>query len=476
MKRTKKITFFVVAVLVFTFSYLSIAGVSNYYGDKETVYVKGANDIRWGIDIQGGVEAVFTPDSTEVNTADVTDEQMAAAEAIINLRLVNKNITDSEVYTDNENNQIIVRFPWQSDETNYDPAQAVQEIGATAMLTFQSGTTYGEENIILQGSTDVESAEVAYDSEDSEYVVSLALTESGKALFAAATAQLYDPINPGTISIWMDETLISSPTVNDVITDGNASISGNFTIDTAKELADQINAGTLPFKLTVDDTKLKIISPSLGERALDVMVLAGLIALGIICLFLILVYRLVGFVASIALIGQIGGMLACTSGFLPSIDSFTLTIPGIAGIILSIGMGVDANIITAERIKEEIKKGKTIDGAVKEGFATSASAIFDGNITTVIIAMILMGIFGPTDVLWAKLLYPFMWLYNHSIGFIPGLEIANSITGSIYSFGFTLLIGVIFNFIMGVVASRLMVQGACGFKALRKPWLFGGAR
>jgi len=119
-KRSGKITFFVVAGLIFIFTYLSFFGVGNYYGDMKQVYIKGASDIRWGIDIQGGVEAIFTPAVSTSEMANITDEDMSSAETIINTRLVNLNITDSEVYTDNENKQIIVRFPWQSEETDYD--------------------------------------------------------------------------------------------------------------------------------------------------------------------------------------------------------------------------------------------------------------------------------------------------------------------------------------------------------------------
>jgi preprotein translocase subunit SecD len=215
----------------------------------------------------------------------------------------------------------------------------------------------------------------------------------------------------------------------------------------------------------------------MGEKALNVMLTAGVIAFAIICLMMVAKYRVPGFVACIAILGQIAGVIACTSGFFGSVNSFTLTIPGIAGIILSIGMGVDSNVITAERIREELRNNnKTIDGAIDAGFSNAFSAIFDGNITNVIVALILMGIFGPYNSLWAKVLCPFMWAYNHTIGLIPGLAVANTITGSIYSFGYTLLIGVIFNFIFGVGASRLMLKGISRFKGFRKPTMYGGVK
>ena len=193
------------------------------------------------------------------------------------------------------------------------------------------------------------------------------------------------------------------------------------------------------------------------------MAIAGIIAFALICIFMICCYRLPGAVACIALLGQAAGMLASVSGFFPFLKSFTLTLPGIAGIILSIGMGVDANVITSERIKEEIRKGKTIDGAIDSGNSNSFSSIFDGNITNVIVAVILMGVFGPPESFWSKLLTPFLWMFPAAT------------TGAIYSFGYTLLTGVIFNFIMGVFASKVMLKSLSRFQIFRKRSLYGGA-
>ena len=461
MKRNQrnvgKPVFFIVAALIFIGIYLAFFGLSNYYGDTKKTYVKSVEDIRWGIDIRGGVEAIFAPD---IEDADITNEDMDAAKEIIEIRLLNQNITDSEVYTDYQTHQIIVRFPWQSGEEDYNPTEAVKELGETAVLTFRKGSEDTGE-IVLQGSDDVESASAGY-TEAEGYVVQLSLTNSGKTKFAKATEELVG----STISIWMDETMISAPTVNQAITEGNAIITfqNGGTADEAKDLANKINAGALPFALTVDDSKLQVISPTMGNKALDVMSLAVAIAVGVICLIMILFYRLPGVVASIALFGQVAGMIATVSGFFPNFPSSTLTIPGIAGIILSIGFGVDANVITAERIKEEFSKGKTIDGAISAGYSSAWSSIFDGNITNVIVAVVLLAAFGTPDSVLTK-------VFNFITPFL-----STAVTGSIFSFGFTLLMGVIFNFIMGVGASKLMLMSISKFKCLRKPWLYGGAK
>ena len=452
-KRVSKPVFFVVAVLVIAFTLTAFFGIDDYYGDTRKVYFKGAGDIRWGIDISGGVEAIFSPDK---EADDISEQDMDSAKEIIETRMVNNNITDYEVYTDYDSKQLIVRFPWQSDEDSYDPTEAVNELGETALLTFYKGQN-NTGAVVLQGSADIESAHAAYDEENG-YVVALELTDQGATKFATATSEQLNDY----ISIYMDETMISCPKVNSVITNGQAIITGMETADEATELANKINAGSLPFALTVDDSKLQVISPILGEEALKVMLIAGIVALALICVIMIVRYRLPGVIACITLFGQVGGMIACVSGYFPGVPSFTLTLPGIAGIILSIGFGVDANVISAERIKEEFKKGKTIDGAVSQGFSNSFSSILDGNITNVIVAVILLAAFGTPDSALSR-------IFNFVFPFLSA-----SATGNIYSFGYTLLTGVVFNFIMGVFASRLMLMSISRFKCFRKPWLYGG--
>lgn len=453
-KRTGKPVFFVIFILILALTYTAFFGIENYYGDTRNVYVKGANDIRWGIDIRGGVEAVFSPDKEGVK---ITEEDMDAAKAIVETRLVNKNITDYEVYTDNDTHQIIVRFPWAAGESNFDATAAVQELGETALLTFCRNED--KNDVILSGAADIDHAQPGVD-EEGNYVVYLYFTDAGTSKFATATAELVGQ----KISIWMDETEISAPTVNTAITNGTAYITGMAGAKEAKELSDKINAGSLPFALTVDDSKLQIISPSLGSDALRVMLIAGSIAFGIVCLIMILRYRLNGVIASIALLGQLAGTIACISGFFPKADSFTLTVPGIAGIILSVGVGVDCNVIASERIRDEFRKGKTIDGAIDSGFKNALSAIIDGNVTIVIVSIVLMGAFGTPDNPIAKLFSPLMSLFG------------SSITGSIYSFGYTLLVGVIFNLIMGVLASKYMLKSISQLKLMRRPWLYGGKK
>ena len=452
----------VTVLLILAFVYTAFFGVSAKYGDVTTTYIKGAKDIRFGVDIKGGVNVTFVPSEDY----DATEEQLEAAQLVIENRLVALNVTDYELYVDPSSDSLILEFPWQSGETDFDPESAIEEIGTTAYLTFREGSS-ADGDLILDGSM-IESAAAQYgpvtSGGASEYYVSLKFTDEGAKAFGKATTRL--AASNGTISIWLDDENVSTATVNAAITDGEAiitsSASNPFTQDAVVKMARQINSGALPFALKVDS--YSTVSPSLGENSLSAMVLAGVIAFALIVVFMTVLYRLPGFLACIALAGQVAATLAFVSGYFPVFESFTLTLPGIAGIILAIGMGVDANVITAERIKEELKNGKSLDGALKSGFARGLTPIIDGNVTIVIVAIVLMGAFGPSDGLLAKAL--------HFVFFAFGPSTA----GTIYAFGYTLLTGVLLNFVFGVFATRVMIRGAASIKALRNPWLYGAAK
>lgn len=464
MKRVGKPVFFVVLAIIVVFSVLNITGISTWNGDIKKTYIKSTQDIRWGIDIRGGVDVTFSPPEGY----DATPAEMESAKAVIEARLVNLNIADYEVYVDNNKDRVIVRFPWKEDETDFNPESAIRELGETAMLTFREGyetDEYGRPSgttastIILEGK-DIQGADVVFDTSGggSAPVVQLSLTAEGKTKFAEATERLVGQ----TISIWMDDEMISAPSVNEKISEGNAIISGNFTTDSAKDLADKIRAGALPFKLTTEN--YSTISPTLGLGAKDAMVLAGVIAFVLVCIFMVVLYRLPGVISIITLFGQVMLIIAAITGFFGAFSSFTLTLPGIAGIILSIGFGVDATVITAERIKEELYNGKTIDGSIESGYRRAFTAILDGNVTMIIVAIILMGAFGSPNSLLGSIFAKIFFMFGPTTA------------GNIYSFGYTLLTGVIFNLVMGVGVARLLLRSISKFKPLRKPWLYGGAK
>ncbi len=413
-----KYTFFIISILTVGLLFISMFGL--HIGGAD---IKGADQMRFGIDIRGGVDATFEP--KDLGRAPTGDE-LEAARAIIETRMDAINITDRDVTIDKTNGKILVRFPWKSNEANFDPQKAVSELGETAHLTFRDP----DGRVILEGN-DVKKSYALISQADQKPVVILELSPDGAKKFADATGRLIGQ----TIYIYMDDTMISWPIVESQIIGGEASITKISSMEAASLLANRINSGSLPFSLVAKNCN--IISPTLGSNALGVMVLAGKAALALVCLYMLAYYRLPGLVACIALLLQVSGQLLALS-----IPQFTLTLAGIAGLILSIGMGVDANVIISERIKEEINAGKSLGAAIDAGFTKAFSSVFDGNITVLIVAFILIK-FG---------------------------------SGSLLSFGYTLVTGVIMNFVAGVTASRLMIRSLSAFNSLRSPQLFGARR
>jgi len=413
-----KYTFFVIFILTAVLLFISMFGLQ--IGGAE---IKGADQMRFGIDIRGGVDATFEP--KDLGRAPAADE-LESARAIIETRMDAANITDRDVTIDKTNGKILVRFPWKSNEADFNPQKAVSELGETAHLTFRGP----DGSVILEGS-DVTKSYALTSQVDQKPAVMLELSADGAKNFAEATGRLIGQ----SISIYMDDTMISSAIVESQIIGGGASITKMGSMEAAALLANRINSGSLPFSLVAKNCS--IISPTLGNNALAVMVLAGKVAFALVCLFMLIYYRLPGLVACIALILQVCGQLLALS-----IPQFTLTLAGIAGLILSIGMGVDANVIISERIKEEITAGKSLRAAIEAGFNKAFSSVFDGNITVIIVAIILIK-FG---------------------------------SGSLLSFGYTLVTGVIMNFIAGVTASRLMIRSLSTFESLRQPQYFGARR
>ena len=210
-------------LLIVVFVYTAFFGVAAKYGDVTTTYIKGAKDIRFGVDIKGGVNVTFVPS----DGYDATEEQLEAAQLVIENRLVALNVTDYELYVDTNSDSLILEFPWQSGETDFDPESAIQEIGTTAYLTFREGSS-SDGDLILDGSM-VESASAQYgpvtSGGASEYYVALKFTDDGAKAFGDATTKL--AASSGTISIWLDDENVSTATVNTAITDGQAIITSS---------------------------------------------------------------------------------------------------------------------------------------------------------------------------------------------------------------------------------------------------------
>lgn len=404
----------VIAALIFT----AVCGVTienPFTGDK--YYFPKALDeeygIKRGLDLVGGSIISFEADAENPSQTD-----MDAAMAVVRNRLDSQGYYDATV-TQRGDNTISIEIPNISN-----PEDAVQMLGATAKLTFRDP----EGNVIMEGGTDVKRATYRYgqttENGNMEHYVELEFTDEGVKKFTEATTKISaNASGSNYIAIYLDEDQISNPTVSEPITTSTCVINGSFTEASASALANQIQSGQLPFALK--EAELRSIGPTLGDRALESSLIAAGIGILLVMLFMLIIYRIPGLIADIALTGYISVVVLAVSGYFSFLGvNGTLTLPGIAGIVLGVGMAVDANIVIFERIKEELRAGKTARSAVESGFHRALTAIIDSNITTIIAAAVL-GVFG---------------------------------TGTIKGFAWTLAIGIVVSMITAVFLTRLLLK------------------
>lgn len=354
-------------VIIASCTFVVVHGVS--FGVKEFNPLKG---IPLGLDLTGGVSIVYQAADP---TVEDLDTKIEGAMEVFRTRLDDKGFTEATI-TRQGTDRIRVEVPINETSTIKDPNEIVEFIGTPAVLQFKDPN--GE--VVIEGS-DIVSAQPMIDA-NGQYVVSFELSEEGTQAFAEATTEFQGQV----ISIVLDDITISEPTVNSAITTGQGQIEGNFTQESATTLAMQIQSGALP--LDLDVIEQRSISATLGDEALQQGIFAGLIGLAILLIFMVVVYRIPGLMADIALGAYITLVL-----FLLSLFQVQLTLPGIAGIILGIGMAVDANVVIFSRFKEEYYQGKSMRAALKSGFHKAAKAITDSNVTTIIAAVVL-AIFG----------------------------------------------------------------------------------
>lgn len=390
-KRQSIIVLLICAVLTVLLGYTAIKG----WGPTGT---GSMSNIRTGLDLSGGVSITY-----QAKTDNPTTEDMA--DTIYKLQQRVQQYSSEALVYQQGTNRICIEIPGEND------ANAIlSELGKPGSLTFQDE----DGNVVLEGS-DVEDAQGVSRTDSTtgqrEYVVQLTMTSEGTEKFAEATSANLNK----RISIVYDEETISSPTVNSAITGGTAEITGMSSLEEAKNLAASIRIGSLSLEL--EEVYSNVVGAQLGQEALSTSVVAGIVGLLIVIIFMILVYRISGLAAGWALVVFTFLDLICLNAF-----DITLTLPGIAGVILTIGMAVDANVIIYARTREELTAGRGLHGAIQAGFQKAFSAIFDGNITTLIAAAVL---------------------------YVLG-------TGSIQGFAITLAMGIILSMFSALAVSRLL--------------------
>ncbi|HEY5537728.1 MAG TPA: protein translocase subunit SecD [Acetobacterium sp.] len=359
----------VIKLIAITLS-IALVGYILFYGITVGVYNIGniGKSINYGLDLTGGVNVVLEAQSTD--TDPVTPEKIDSSILTIRQRIDSIGVSEPTI-TKQGDNRIRVSIPSVSDQE-----QALNLIGKTAQLEFLGP----DDSVILTGKDVIDSKGVMQNDNSGvqKAVVTLKFSEEGTKLFAAATEKYQGQI----IKIKLDDQVISSPTVNVVITSGEAVIEGMKDIDEAGNLAALIRGGALPVKL--EPVEIRTIGPTLGQNSLNESIFAGIIGISLVLLFMLVVYRGLGFLADLALLIYIMIVLTIMTAL-----NVTLTLPGIAGLILTVGMAVDANVIIFSRIQEEARSGKSLLTAIDVGFARAFGTILDSNVTTLIAGFVL---------------------------------------------------------------------------------------
>ncbi len=384
---------------------------------------------KYGLDLKGGSHLVFETDMSKLLSSDIPDA-LNSSKDIIERRINFFGVSEPLVQTikAGDKYRIIVELPGVKDTD-----QAIGLLGKTANLNFREQLIFNDPNEGTEAANriyfnpesklkgaDVKKATVTFDPNTGKPQVSLSFSKQGAQIFADLTTKnLNKPIG-----IFLDDDIITAPTVQQPILDGNAVITGDYTVDGARQLAVAINSGALPVPIRLIEQRT--IGPTLGAQEIQKSVYAGMIGLVAVAMFMILNYRGLGLIACSGLI--IYGMLSFA---LFRLFSITLTLSGVAGFILSIGMAVDSNILIFERIKEEKRKGRNLETAIRLGFGRAIDAIKDANFTTLLVAFIL---FNPLN-----------WEFFPQLGLIKG-------------FALTLAIGVLVSLFTGVVITKKLLQ------------------
>lgn len=433
MKAKNVISFLLVMVLILAIAYISAFDVKIGNIEVPSTFDK-EKGIKQGLDLVGGSIIVFEPDVKDLSK--VTSDEMGAAESIIRARLDAEGYSEATISRQGDTG-IRVEIP-----NIDDPQEAVKMIGATAKLEFLDA----DGGVIMDGSKKYISGAVSKYGQVSEtgsnqYYVQLSFSKEGRKIFKEATQKAVSASSEDKkfISIALDGEEQIKPRVQEVIDSDSCVITGEYDAARAESVANLINSGQLPFSLK--DAELRSVGPTLGSKALSTSLKAALIGIILVMIFMLLVYRLPGLVADISLVAYISLVTLIMAGFFVTKFRVTLTLPGIAGVILSIGMAVDANVVIFERIKDELRAGKSVGAAVNAGFNRAVTAVIDSNVTTIIAAVVLY-IFG---------------------------------TGTVKNFAVTLFIGIVISMLTAVTLTKFLLKQIVGF-GVKNPVLYGIAK
>ncbi len=378
-------------------------------------YTGSISDIKLGLDLRGGVSITYQAVGETPSQQDMDDTVRKMQNRAYGYS------TEAQVYQEGAD-RVTIDIPGETDAD-----KVLGELGTPGTLIFCTDYTNPAGTTRLDGN-DIKNAQAGADSEN-KYIVQLTLTPDGVEKFSKVTGELAGTGKP--LYIVYDNQVISQPTCKEQINSDTCQIEGSFTYEEAAQLASYIRIGALPVEL--EELRSQVVGATLGGKAIQTSLFAALIGLGLVVVIMIVIYRMPGVCASLALIFYTGLIIVLLAAFNQEI---TLTLPGIAGIILSIGMAVDANVIIFTRIREEIGLGNNTAAAIQAGFKKALSAIIDGNVTTLIAALVLY-LFG---------------------------------TGTIKGFAITLALGIVLSMFTALVITRLLLKSLYALGLKDKKW------
>lgn len=421
MKNFKRVMAVLIILILIAGWYVTIFGAGSKVGPIK-------DHMKLGLDLQGGVYVVLEAD-TDATGAELTS-LMNQTQAVIEKRVNEMGLTNPVVTVEGEK-RIRVELPGVEDAES-----AIKSIGTTAQLTFITA----DGNVILTGDN-VKDAGTALNQKGAGYVVTLEFDSTGASLFEAATQSIVNGeitadeqlgLPAQCIAIILDNEIISYPSVSSVITGGKCQIEGNFSQEEASNLAALIRGGALPVNL--EEVQTSIVGPTLGMDSLTQSIIAAVIGAALVLLLMLIVYRMMGLAADIALIVYILAYLWIIVAF-----GNVLTLPGIAGMILSVGMAVDANVIIFSRIREEVMKGKTVRVATAQGYKRALGTVVDSQVTTL----------------------------------IAGVALYEFGSGDVRGFALTLMIGIIISIITATIVTNVYLQLMAESKTFGTKKMFG---
>ncbi len=408
-KKKSKSIFFAICFVIAFLCYVALNGI----GPVKNI----PSQVRQGLDLKGGFYVVFEAETDA--TGQELNKLMDQTMAVFRKRVDSMGLTEPLITREGEK-RVRIELPGVSNAT-----EAMESVGKTAQLVFAK-----EDGTVVLTGKEVKDSSVSVDQQKNMPVVTLEFNDEGAKAFAKATEELAP--TKGKILIVLDNEVISAPSVQAVISDGHAQIDGNFTTESASSLSSLIRGGALP--VNFHEIESSVTTATLGEAALQDTVKGGIIGVVLVILFMLVLYRLPGLMADIALIGYIL-IIAYSYVFLKA----TITMPGIAALILSVGMAVDANVIIFERIKEEMRLGKSVRVSIESGFSKALSTILDSQITT----------------------------------FIAGVVLYNFGTGPIKGFAMTLMIGILASIFTAVIVTKALLKNFVAGFSITDTKLFG---